>query len=192
MRLKVYFLRVALAFATFVLGVGLYGAGQYLKSFFETKPPKASVAVEKQEVVKVVPVTDKSASTETEEEDYGNGGNFYIALDVEDLPKEFKDFGEIKIIDRLYDVDREKYPEGIVIAPEGYVEAKQKYKFTRISVSRKSLSFETEAKKGISYKFVGEFDNDDETATVFKGRLTKMRDGKKLASERFNFEADCG
>ena len=187
MRLKVYFLRIALATVTFVFGVGLFSAGQYLKSFFETKPPEAAVAVDKQEVVQVVPVTDKTAQTEEiPEEDYGNGGIYEV---IDDLPDEFADFSSIEIIDRDFETVGKEYPYGKPIPPEGFLETKQTYKLRRISVSRQKLSFETETKKGISYKFAGEFTDDHETSAILKGRLTKMRDGKKIADGDFRFVA---
>jgi hypothetical protein len=193
MRLKVYFLRIAAALATFVFGVGLVSAGQYLKSFVQTKTPKveASAAVKKQEFLPVPVVTEATAQNEEKEApeaDYGIAGDYYI--DGEQ-PKEFKDFERFEILDRTYEgVDDEKYPYGKPIPPEGSVHTTtRKYKFTRVSISRTNFAFETEAKKGISYKFSGEFVDEDEMRAMFRGRLTKMRDGKKISSRDFDFFA---
>jgi hypothetical protein len=200
MRLKVYFLRIALAVATFVFGVGLFNAGQYLKSFYQTKTPKveASAVVHKNEFLRVPVISEFTAQTEqaeTPEPDYGNGGDYYIA---DEERKEFKDFESLEIIDRIYEgIDDEKYPYGKPIPPKGFVQATRKYKFTRVSISRTNFAFETEAKKGISYKFIGEFvDESDpskefnsDTSIEFRGRLTKMLDGKKISSGKFSFIA---
>jgi hypothetical protein len=192
MRLKVYFLRIAAALVTFVFGVGVFSAGQYLKSFVQTKTPtvEASADGRKQESLPVPIVTETTAPTEqveTFEADYGVGGDYYINAEQ---PEEFKDFERIEIIDRVYkDIDDKKYPYGKPIPPQGYVHTttRKEYKFTRVSISRTNFAFETEAKKGISYKFSGEFVDADETMTVFRGRLTKMRDGKKISSRNFEF-----
>jgi len=199
MRLKVYFLRFAAALATFVFGVGLFNAGQFLKSFVQAKTPKVEASADgrKFEFFHVPVVTEANAQTEqaeTPEPDYGNFGDYYV---IEDLPKGFRDFEHVEIMDRTYEgVDDKKYPYGKPIPPEGSVHTTtREYKFTRVSISRTNFAFETEAKKGVSYKFSGEFvDDSDPSKEInselyikFRGRLTKMRDGKKVSSRDVNF-----
>jgi hypothetical protein len=193
MKLRVYLLRMAVGAAAFVFGIGIFGAVQFLSSFYNTAKPKAEATkMEKPKdeatTENIKPPADFFEPIEqpAAEPDSDASGAYGI---IEDLPKEFKDFSYIDIAERDYASMSEENPDGKPIVPEGFFETTaRKYKFTRISISRKFITFETETKKGISYKFVGEFTGGgDETGAIFKGRLTKMRDGKKVASGKFGF-----
>jgi len=87
--------------------------------------------------------------------------------------------------------------DGIPIPPKGYVFTSKEFKFTRINIAGKQISFETQMKKGISYQFAGKF-ADEPKATDEKdypeliGRLIKMRDGKKIAKSKVSFGIMCG
>ena len=74
----------------------------------------------------------------------------------------------------------------------------KRFEFSWLNIANKRISFVTQSKKGVSYQFDGKFveeeiklkDENDEEYTekvVLKGRLTKWRDGKKIAESKVKF-----
>jgi hypothetical protein len=218
MKLKIYVFRFVIAILAFGLGAGLLSAGRYLQSVFRTKEQKVvSVQpVNKPEVASVPPIIGQPVPTPTfvqpatteqtnspveseENTDYELDffGDYYM---VDKLPKGFKDFQGFSIITRDFETESDEYPSGIPIPPKGSVQAGKEFKFTRISLGNKQIAFETEPKNGISYKFVGKqvdelkYDETLEATIGITGRLTKVRNGKKIAEMEIRLAIDesCG
>ncbi len=104
------------------------------------------------------------------------------------MAKGFEDFEEISVTVTDYEnASEENDYRGIPIPPKGYVLAKKEFKFSRISLSSKTMAFETQAIKSVSYKFSGKFIekapfwNFDSETPVLEGRLVKFKKGKKVA-----------
>jgi hypothetical protein len=131
-------------------------------------------------------------------------GYYYI---IGDLPSGFKDFEWFDLTTRDYkNAAAENNYEGIPITPEGSFLTNKPFNFVKISLSDKWIAFETEAIDGISYKFVGEFPDEPEKITVeyddgsgaytdeaiLKGRLVKMRNGKKIIEREVKFGYTIG
>lgn len=78
-------------------------------------------------------------------------------------------------------------PRGLLVTDNGT------YPWKKESISVENFSFETETRKGQSYKFVGNFTsggNYEEVKpkdAVLVGRLTKIADGKTVAEEEVSF-----
>lgn len=212
MKIKIYLLRVAAAVAAFVFGISIFGVGQYFQSVFQTKEQKTELVMPvKVEPVRIeeliypprnievakTPVSEQTvADTESEEKtfcQFDAGGNYSI---IGDLPKGFEDFDTLSIVTRDYETEPEDV-DGIPIPPNGYVFTSKEFKFTRINIAGKQITFETQTKKGISYRFAGKFVDepkatDEETDyPELVGRLIKMRDGKKIAESKVSFGVMC-
>jgi len=195
MNLKNYLFRLAAILTAFMLGVGFFNAAQYQPSIFQTPETAEAQPLVKQETVFVPPrpvptvifaapetVADSKEETEAE---LDAGDEYYI---IGDLPKGFKDFDILDITTRNYEnLNAENDYQGTPIPPEGYVLTKKKFKLVRINIANRQITFETEAKDGISYKFVGKFIDEEPIIGVYtsyavlEGRLVKMRAGKKVA-----------
>jgi hypothetical protein len=210
MKLRIYLLRMAVGAAAFFFGIGIFGAILSLSSLYNTAKPKIAATKTEKPVGtgtadatkpaadfarQIEPPAESVVSTNSE---FDASGEY---LSIDELPKEFKDFAVLNITARDYENTTDEFPNGIPIPPEGFVYTTRKHKFTRISLGDRQLAFETEAKKGISYKFSGAFlesdkwERDEElnSYVVLKGTLTKMRDGKKIAKIkiRFTFDESC-
>ena len=79
------------------------------------------------------------------------------AFDTESLPKAFRGLGYMEV--NLYDVEKigEDGEPGVRIPPKGYLLAETEFKFKRIAVAGKHISFQTETVNGVSYRFTGEY-----------------------------------
>lgn len=205
MKIKNYLLRLAVAFTAFVFGIASFSVGRYFQSAFLTKeqkvesvePVKTEEIIYPQHIIEQANTpafeqTDAAADPEENTEyEFDVTGDYYI---IGDLPKGFEDFGEMSITTTDYEnVSEENDYKGTPIPPEGFVFMKKKYNFARINIANKRIAFQTETKKGISYKFIGKFIDDqnysDEDYTDLEGRLTKMRDGKKIAESKVKLVA---
>jgi hypothetical protein len=205
MKIKIYLFRLAVAFTAFVFGIGFFNVGQYFQSVFSTKEQKVEtvVPVKIEEITyppdviehanaPVFEQTDAADSEENIEHEFDATGDYLINGD---LPKGFEDFGELSITTNDYEnVSEENDYKGNPIPPEGFVFVKKKYKFARINIASKQIAFQTETKKGISYKFIGEFIDDhdysgEEGYADLEGHLTKMRNGKKIAESKVKLVA---
>lgn len=208
MKIRIYFLRLAVAVAAFVFGISIFGVGQYFQSVFQTKQQKiesaAPVKVEQITIEELIypprnveevktPISEQTVSnTESEEKaeyKFDAGGDYYI---IGDLPKGFKDFDTLSITTKNYEsASKENNWQGISIPPEGFVLTKKEFKFARINIADKQIAFKTETKKGISYRFVGKFIDEEEIKlgeysdyAVIEGSIIKMHDGKKIAESK--------
>lgn len=212
MKIRNYLLCIAIGIAAFVFGINIVNVRQYFQSVFlaaeqEKEPEKESAAtITYEELIypprnieqaKIGIVEQMVTNIESEEKNFcqfDGGGNYYI---IGDLPKGFKDFDTLSIVTRDYETEPEDV-DGIPIPPKGYVITSKEFKFTRINIAGKQISFETQTKKGISYQFAGKFIDerkatDEETDyPELVGRLIKMRDGKKIAQSKVSFGIMCG
>jgi hypothetical protein len=218
MKLRAFVYRLVALPAAFILGVGFFNAGQYLQSFFQT--PETAAAVQpavKKETLYVPPwvapsplydptryAAPEPAADDKEEAkpEFSPDGDYYI---IGALPKGFRDVEFLNIATKNYDnASEENNYEGVPIPPEGHILTEKKFDFDSINIDGKKISFETETKKGISYKFVGEFIEEEEIRSkaadgdeyseyaVLKGRLVKMRDGKKIAEIKVKLAESIG
>ena len=220
MKLKIYALWFVVALTAFGLSLGLIEIGRYLQTAFssEAKNEAKKDEAKKEESVgtvtieeitypprvvnlTTVPVVEQPApvieSKENTENEFYADGDYYI---IGKLPKGFRDFEILSIVTRDYEnASEENNYEGAPIPPKGFFLIKKEFNFTRINIANRQIAFETEAKKGVSYQFAGEFiegeaievkDKDGYEYTdyvVLKGRLKKMRDGKKIAESEVKF-----
>ena len=216
MKIKVYLFRLGVAIAAFIFGISIFSIGQGFQSVFQTKEQNTEsampVKVEQIRIEELIypprnveevktPIGEQTvANTESEEKteyEFDAGGDYYI---IGELPKGFKDFDTLSITTKNYEnVSEENNWEGFSIPPEGYVFTKREFKFVRIKIADKQIAFKTETKKGISYKFVGKFIDEEEIKlgeysdyAVIKGSIIKMRDGKKIAESKVKFGAVHG
>jgi hypothetical protein len=215
MKIKNYLFRFAVAVVAFISGLGIFNLGQYFQSVFQTKQQKIeSAAPVKNEQIRIeeliypprnveevkTPISEQTVTnTESEEKaeyEFDAGGDYYI---IGDLPKGFKDFDTLSITTKNYEsVSEENNSQGISIPPEGFVLTKKEFKFARINIADKQIAFKTETKKGISYKFVGKFINEEiklgeySDYAVIEGSIIKMHDGKKIAESKVKLGAVHG
>lgn len=210
MKIKIYLLWMAVAVLTFVFGISVFSVGRYIQSFFSAKVQTTELAepakVEEinvdaiifpprkieQTETSITPMMEKTVDSEKETEyEFDAEGNYYI---IGDLPKGFKDFDALSITTNSY----ENGYNDTTIPPEGSIFIKKEFKFVRINIGNKQIAFVTETKKGISYEFIGEFIEEKIKHTtnygyeitenaVLKGRLKKMREGKKVAESEVHF-----
>jgi hypothetical protein len=207
MNFKIFLFRLTAIVTAFLLGVGFFNAAQYVQSFFPAETATVQPVV-KQEIVfapepvgmaSVVINSKDVAKVEDTRPEFSAEGDYYI---IGDLPKEFKDFDTLSITTTSYEnASAENNYEAVAIPPEGFIATNKRFNFKRINIADKQIAFETETKKGVSYKFVGEFIDEEKieykTAegydfteyAILKGRLTKIRDGKKIAETEVNFAA---
>jgi hypothetical protein len=224
MRFQKYILCAVVALTAFGVAVGLLDIGGFFTNFFRTKEPEVKAVepvAEKKTAdlyetlppeVTVVPsgegfgtgdgkgtIEPKSdENSEKTEPEFCPDGEFYFAGDS---PKGFKDFKSLTIQTKDYEqVSEENDYEGEPIPPKGYIfgNKNREFNFVRVSISPKQLSFETEAIKGVSYKFTGKYVDEEikvkkdygyeyTELVEIKGTLIKMRDGKKIAEIEAKF-----
>lgn len=206
MKIKIYLFRFVVASAAFILSLVFFNLWQNAESVAQNNKPEAVVIqppIESEipmmpssaKEMPIVETTSAPDSKEADEYEFDAGGNYYIfsyASEVKPLSKPFEEFNEISITTFEYAAENDY--NGTPIPPKGYVFAKRKYKFSRINIANRQIAFETEAKKGISYKFVGKFvdssqRSEDDYADL-EGQLIKMRDGKKIAETKVRLAAD--
>jgi hypothetical protein len=209
MKLQKIILCVAVALTAFGASLGLLEIGRYISAFFQ--PTKAEVKLIKPlpspSVVYAPPIvefkqpvfTPPEVSNSDEEEtcEFDEEGDYSL---IGDKPKGFEDLSEMSIVTNFYNSKTDKV---IPIKPYGWIWMTKKFKFSWLNIANKRISFVTQSKKGVSYQFDGKFveeeiklkDENDEEYTekvVLKGRLTKWRDGKKIAESKVKFSESCG
>ena len=210
MKAKIYLFRLTVASAAFVCGVGFFAVGRYFQKTFAAQERKVELAAPAPIIVEQAetPVIKESEAVSDLEENaeyafdidgfYGivsempKGFNDYSVTGK--LPKGFEDFGEIGITTLSYENSSEENGyQGTPIPPEGYVWTDKEYKFAKINVNNKFMTFETQTIKGISYKFSGKFIEKapfwklDEQKPVLEGRFIKLSKGKKIAESDVRF-----
>lgn len=216
MKIKKYLFCIAIGITACVFGLNIVNVAQYFQSVYQTNNEKAELTAPleiqtiRYEDLLYPPrginlaenfiINETPANTETEDKsayEFDAEGEYYL---IGDLPEGFKDFDTLGIETRNYEnVSEENDWKGVPIPPEGFVLTKKKFKFVRINIANREISFETESKKGISYKFTGKFIDAEEIKfddyseyIVLKGRLTKLRDGKKIAESEVKFAESHG
>ena len=204
MTAKIYAFRLAIALVTFSLGFSIFSAWQFLPKF-QSNQQIVSSALPKIEQVEPICRFEKIETVTTAAEplitespnlsEFDAGGDYYM---VGKLPKGFEEFDSLSILTNEYKPNAKGDYEPIPIPPEGSLFTNKDFKFSRINISNRQISFVTESVKGISYKFTGAFLEEkdfytikDETV-VLKGQLIKMKDGKKMAESKVKFGyLDC-
>lgn len=195
MKLRIFVYRLVAALTAFVFGFSIFNAWQYFQTP-ETVIVTALALTKQEPVFAPPPVEPLSAvvdsKTETQEEtnaetEFDAEGFYYI---IDDSPKGFEDFDAIEITTVDYETASEENDyKGTPIAPEGHLRTNRKFNFTRISISEKNMTFQTEAVKGVSYKFSGKFLekgafwNLESQTPVLEGRLVKLQSGKKAVEK---------
>ena len=215
MKLQKIILCVVIALTAFGASLGLLEIGSYLRAAFaplkvEIKPlePIQSPVVYPQPIpdfaTPVVTPAEESEPEEAEPVDWGATGDYYI---IDDKPNGFEEFLNLSIEDHVWSDKSSKpipiKPKGAIETDVGKTETTRIYNFSRINISGKKISLVSQAKKGVSYQFDGRFvdeeiklksENGEEyTETVYlKGRLTKWRDGKKIAEAKVRLSISHG
>lgn len=194
MKTKIYLFRLVVAVMTLTLGVGVYFIWQFLTA--QTVSDISQLEKTVSEIEKVQPMTeinktedDLPATEETVEDEFDAEGNYYL---IGDLPKDFKDFYSLSVITSNYEVKDDGSAYASPIPPEIELYSKIKYKFTRININNRQISFETEGKNGISFQFTGYFpeqyeDEKSKEWVSLEGTLTKLKNGKKVAETQAKF-----
>lgn len=198
---------VAALLATFGAAVGLTGLGRYLsaanaadqleikKAFSEIQNSAPSTEEIEKTIAAAKQKNDQEAekTEESTDDKYDYAGEYCL---YDDPVKGFDDFEKLDITTLDYSkATPENSYQTRPIPPEGfiYTTGGKLFRYTRISLGKKQISFVTEAKNGISYRFEGEFPSGESIGVKstndfvyqervdLKGRLTKLRDGKKIA-----------
>ncbi len=196
MKVKTYLFRFAVAFTAFIFGISFLYVGQYFQSVFSPQGQKISEIVKIENhtfpqhiieqlhnsVIEDTPAPDSEENTENEFD--ASGDYFNISDKKVKRPEELWEITILATDDILSDENEYK---GNPIAPEGFVytRARKEFNFTRINIGNKQITFQTETKKGISYKFVGRFLDEQnynkEDFADIEGSLITIRNGKKNA-----------
>lgn len=117
------------------------------------------------------------------------------ALDTATLPKAFADLEYLTLeVSEYYEQDGEYLSRPIV--PRGAIHGKKEFKFSRIAIGGRELTFQTRTVGGISYRFVGRFpvpeeaggdEEEVEGSPSLVGKLIKIRNGKWEAAMEAKF-----
>lgn len=106
------------------------------------------------------------------------------SLDPESTPKAFADFEYFEVEAREYYYENDRWVSRAIV-PHGLVQARKKtLKLERIGFAEKELAFQTETVDGISYRFVGKF---DDRGPNLVGKLIKIKHGKWAAEMNAEF-----
>jgi hypothetical protein len=211
MKMKIYLFRFAVAAAAFVFGISVFSVRQYFQSVLQIEEQKTeSAAPAKIELVTkeestspapnlaltetlVIEQANKDEAEEKYEYEFDAAGSYYL---IGKAPKGFEDLETFVIETSDYESSSEKNNWEIVsIPPKGsaYPDWEKQIDFVRLNISNKQISFETEKKNGISFQFVGKFiesevEMENYTAyAILEGKLTKTKNGKKIAERNVKF-----
>ncbi len=112
-------------------------------------------------------------------------GEYYIL--AETLPRGFHDFDYIEIITHEY-VPNDETELWVPIPPKGSLQTKRNHKFNSVSVSPDFVTFETESKSGVQYRFVGKYlpYENGEVSNTIRGKLIKLEKGKEASEMKVN------
>jgi hypothetical protein len=214
MKAKVYFFRLVIGFSAFLTGISVY-------SFFQAsqlgKFPTAAVENATQPNSEIDPTVElvKQAKAEAEvnirrefaglfeqvqadteqsvrqefEAKYSfvPDGEYYPSED--DLSEGFKNVQWLVIESTDWTNATADIPPRILT--KGEFKAGKLYKFVKIAINNRLISFETEQINGIRYAFVGNFpddtDFDEKHPADLLGILKKYKNGKLVAKQDFGF-----
>ncbi len=196
MKVKTYLFRFAVAFTAFIFGISFLYVGQYFQSVFSTEEQRLAKIVKIENITFPQPITEQlhtpvieespaPDSEENTENEFDASGDYFNISHTK--RKGLKELWEITIITSDDVISEENDYKGNPIAPEGFVftRARKEFKFTRINIGNKQITFQTETKKGISYKFVGKFLDeekyDKEDFADIEGHLVTVQNGKRIA-----------
>jgi hypothetical protein len=210
MKLQKFILCAAVALTAFGVSLGLLEIGSYLRAAVQpakrevqsVRPIPAPTAIlQSAEVVKAPEITPPEVSNSDADDascEFDEEGDYVL---VGESPKGFEDFDFLSIVTTFYNSKTEKV---IPIKPYGWIQTTKKFSTSWLGITGKRISFITQARKGVSYKFDGKFvdeklklkDENGEEYTeqvLLKGRLTKWRSGVKIAESKVRFaEKSCG
>ncbi len=119
-------------------------------------------------------------------QDFDPSGPYVLGPDK--VPVAFADIQWIDIVTHRYLEDDETYVNQPII-PNGSLQTKNGFTFTKIAVGNREISFETAAVDGVRYQFVGNFPVTTEYIDCegcefpadLTGRLKKLKNGKVIA-----------
>ena len=216
MKLQKIILCMAIALTAFGASLGLLEIGAYIRAAFQPmkvkfeplEPVRPPVFVPERipdfPMPPITPTEEPAPVEESEPDDWGHSGDYYI---LDDKPEGFEDFSTLSIEDRAYDEKSEKV---VPIKPKGTLsvllkdgENTREFKLSQLDINGKRVSLVSETKRRVSYRFEGRFveeeatfkteDGEEYTETVYlKGRLSKWRDGKKIAETKVKFTLSHG
>lgn len=208
MNIRKFMLRSAVAFSAFALGYAAFAEYRFVRSFLEsgrleqTVVPRAEMdAISLTNAELYTPPmeevqTEVVSSGQTTENTYDfDASGTYSLADFEKPAKGFEDFEYLEIVAMIYETDT---TPATPIPPRGGIRAKRMYKFKNVAISPTDIAFETETVRGINYKFVGSFprgpfgESCAVTAADITGQLTKLKNGKRVATKKAEFLLDCG
>ncbi len=207
----------AAGITTLGVGLGIVYAGEFVVSVFQ---PNEAVEIEKQnnfpsEKEKLasldpIPLKDliypfsplatyEQETAETEEDNEFDPHNSYYMIG--DPPKGFEDCKNLAIATKEFVTDSDgSFVEAYPIPPRGSVfedYEKPAFKFTGISIYNGRIAFATESSNKISYRFTGNFILGEELESdgivnlaYLTGKLTKLKNGKKLAEKEVKYAID--
>ncbi|HRH45512.1 MAG TPA: hypothetical protein PKY82_27990 [Pyrinomonadaceae bacterium] len=186
MKIKVYLFRLIAGVVTLTLGIGIYFIWQAL---ITVNPiVKVTPVIESSQTVSEIKQSENEAVENTEDEFYPDGEYYLITDSLEN----FEDLDNLQIEAHEYITKKDGTSDWKPIPPKGYFLRKSKFKFTRIAIANREISFETQKIKGISYKFTGYYPknlsfNDGEDFVAIQGVLSKYKDGKKISEMEVKF-----
>jgi hypothetical protein len=211
MKLQKIILCVAVALTSFGTSLGLLEIGSYLSSSVRAALQPLRVEIKPLEpftpltyAPERLPEFEQPVDTPVEKtrpEVWVESGYYLI---IGDNPKGFANFDNI-----MFDMDEYDEKLGKVVADKPFgifcnTDNVLNQFITRMNIKGKRLTLETDEQRGVSYQFDGKFikeevkakysDGSGEyTATaVLKGRLTKWRNGVKIAEAEVKFAYTMG
>ncbi len=189
MKTKTYFFRLIIALIALVIGLGVYRIVERFQQSFEEQETCLH------QPQNVIPIATKEETVETKsvQEDSQNyqfyPDDTYYTWD-ENLPDGFRNLRYLTIETTDWiNTKEDNKPQPIL--PKGELQAGKEYKFNKISINNRLISFETQKINGIHFTFVGTFPEDlvDETdhPIDLKGVLSKYKNGKLVAKHKVDF-----
>jgi hypothetical protein len=196
--LKKFILCFAAGLTALSLGLGVFYAGEFLVSIFQTSETVEAKAIETVEPEKIpveeliypkisAQTEDTKQKSEDKVHEFDPTGEYYLIGGGE---KQFQDFDGFYIKSMNFEED---FSANLWIQesnlPEGYLfnEAGKKLKFNRFFVTEQQIYFETVSKNGISYRFEGKFIEakeveykDGKEWAHIEGYLIKLRNGNEI------------
>lgn len=208
MKLKRVVISAAVFPLTLAIGLAFFAATSVSAEHSETQEPleeSTLPAVSPVQIVPVIPIpaftplvdataeSDEPKATAVEEVNWQGVYGF----DKDSLPKAFRGLGYLEIQLSDYDKIDENGEPGAPIPPRGYLHVNREFKFTRIALAGRQISFQTRIIEGVSYRFTGKYlaldycETDGPTPDI-SGELIKIVNGKWAASTKVELYAECG